>query len=232
MRSIFFLTIALFLAVAPAPQKANAQQLNTLFGNTAMGAATGATLGAATMALQNTDDFTALRFGLGAGIIGGLAIGIYDVYNLSEGGQVFGTFQSMPTTTSIIFLDTMYGAGVGGLVGIAVALMDNSKLVDGLQYGAGIGAWVGFGFGLVDAFYLARRSSDGMYFDYEDFSSNTSPTQSSVANGFVTIIDDNKISARALNPSIHTLSAVSPQGNTVSLEQHLKMEFLNLVVRF
>ena len=227
MKLLFVLPLILFSLIF-APQNASSQHLNTIFGNTAMGAATGAALGTATMALQNSNDFTPLQFGLGAGILGGLAIGLYDVTSLS-GGQVYGTFQSFPNTTSIIFLDTMYGAGIGGLIGIAIALMDNSKLVDGLQYGAGIGAWVGFSFGLIDGFYLARRGDDSQYFDYEDFSHLNSETS---IKGLFKVVDTSSMSMKVVNPTVTTLSAVSILGDTKPVENHFSVDIVNLQIRF
>lgn len=126
------------------------------------GAVTGSVLGVATMGLQNSNDFTPLRIGLGAGIIGGTGIAIYDISTVPKGQQFFisGLFNDGTNSSIIILLDTIYGASVGAALGSAVMLVANQSLLDGLQYGASIGAWTGFGVGLVDSFILAEKNSD------------------------------------------------------------------------
>ncbi len=135
-----------------------AQKLKTMASNTFNGAMTGGILGGGTMALQNSDHWGPVRFGVGLGTLGGLAIGAHDVAQTSEGQTylIDGTFNNGHATTVIILLDTIYGGATGALVGTAVQLMLDEPIVEGIQYGAGAGVWGGFLFGMMDAFYLSN----------------------------------------------------------------------------
>lgn len=126
------------------------------------GAVTGSILGVATMGLQDNNDFTPLRIGLGAGIIGGTVIAIYDVSTLPAGQQFYisGLFNDGTNSSIIILLDTVYGATVGAALGAAIMLIGNQSLLDGLQYGSSVGAFAGFGLGLIDSFVLSQKNSD------------------------------------------------------------------------
>lgn len=126
------------------------------------GAITGSILGVATMGLNDTSDFTALRIGLGSGILFGTGIAIYDVATVPRGQRFFisGLLNDGENSSIIILLDTMYGSAVGVGLGSAFALIADYPFTDALQYGASSGAWIGFGFGLVDAFILAERNRD------------------------------------------------------------------------
>ncbi|MDZ7718465.1 MAG: hypothetical protein U5K72_06585 [Balneolaceae bacterium] len=142
--------------------KSQAQSARLIGENMLNGALTGTILGTATMGLQNSNDFTPLRIGLGSGIIAGTGLAIYDVSTLPKGQQFFisGLFNDGTNSSIIILLDTIYGAGVGAALGSAVMLIGNESILDGLQYGASIGAWSGFGVGLVDSFIIAERNDD------------------------------------------------------------------------
>lgn len=154
--------LILFLIVSVSVIQVRAQTIEILGGNTLNGALTGTMLGAATMGLQNSNDFTPLRIGLGAGTIAGAGVGIYDVATLPRGEQLFvaGFFNDGNNSSIIILLDTFYGAAAGGILGSAGMLISNSPIRDGLQYGSSIGAWIGFGFGLIDSFVFAERNRD------------------------------------------------------------------------
>ena len=145
-------------------KESNAQSAELIGGNLLNGAVTGASLGVATMGLQNSSNLTPLRIGLGSGILAGAGLAIYDIATLPPGQQFFisGTFNDGTNTSVIILLDTFYGAVLGGALGTAVILITNSSLLDGLQYGTSAGAWLGFGFGLIDSFALAERNRDYM----------------------------------------------------------------------
>lgn len=151
-----------------------AQSARLIGENMLNGALTGTILGTATMGLQDSNDFTPLRIGLGAGIIAGTGMAIYDVSTLPKGQQFFisGLFNDGTNSSIIILLDTVYGAGVGAALGSAVMLIGNQSILDGLQYGVSVGAWAGFGVGLIDSFILAERN--------EDFVSNRLTNQSSL----------------------------------------------------
>lgn len=164
MKRRFFPAIFTLLLIFTFQTNAKAQTGALLGGNVLNGALTGTALGAATMALNNSDDFAALRVGLGAGILGGTGMALYDVVTLPSGQEFFisGTFNDGNNSSIIILLDTMYGAAGGAVLGSAIMLIGNQPVVDGIQYGAGLGAWAGFGFGLIDSFALSERNRDFM----------------------------------------------------------------------
>lgn len=139
-----------------------AQTKELLAGNVLNGAITGTLLGAATMGLNNSDDLTPLRIGLGSGILGGAGIAAYDLITLPKGQQFYisGIFNDGRNSSVLILLDTFYGAAGGAFLGSAVMLISNQPIIDGLQYGSGVGAWAGFGLGLLDSFFIAERNSD------------------------------------------------------------------------
>ncbi|WP_234573459.1 hypothetical protein [Rhodohalobacter sp. 614A] len=159
----FILSIALLgIVFFNSYSSSKAQSIELIGGNLLNGAVTGSILGVATMGLQNSNDFAPLRIGLGAGIVGGTAIAIYDVSTLPKGQQFFisGLFNDGTNSSIIILLDTLYGATVGAALGSAIMLIGNQSLLDGLQYGSSIGAFAGFGLGLVDSFVLAQKNND------------------------------------------------------------------------
>src|SRR6056297_3097956 len=143
-------------------ESAKAQTIDLLGGNVLNGAVTGTFLGVGVMGLQNSDDFAPLRVGLGAGILGGAGIAVYDISTLPQGQHLFisGLFNDGNNSSIIILLDTMYGAAGGALLGTAVMLIQNKPIIEGIQYGGSAGVWAGFGMGLVDAFLLSERNSD------------------------------------------------------------------------
>lgn len=154
--------LALLLTFLSIHQHSNAQSSELIGGNILNGAVTGTILGTATMGLNNSANFKSLRVGLGAGILGGAGLAIYDVATLPKGQQFFvsGVFNDGTNSSVIILLDTVYGAGLGAALGSAVILISNKSLLDGLQYGTSAGAWAGFGFGLIDSFILSERNRD------------------------------------------------------------------------
>ena len=160
-RLLFSITfVAVLMCSSYSTSKAQSAEL--VGANMLNSAVTGTALGVAMMGLQNSDDFTPLRIGLGAGIIGGTAIAIYDVSTVPKGQQFYisGLFNDGTNSSIIILLDTFYGAAVGAAMGSAVMLIGNQSVLDGLQYGTSTGAWIGFGLGLVDSFVLAEKNDD------------------------------------------------------------------------
>lgn len=141
---------------------AGAQSLEILGGDVVNGAVNGVALGGATMALQNTASYEALRVGLGGGILYGLGVGVYDLTRVDRGGYFYksGIFNDGTNSTILVLMDTVYGTAVGCVLASSVALIAHKDILDSLRYGAGIGAWTGFGFGLVDAFVLAEGPGD------------------------------------------------------------------------
>lgn len=164
----------LLFSLSPFQKTASAQTVDLLGGNVLNGAVTGTFLGVGVMGLQNSDDFAPLRIGLGAGILGGAGIAVYDIATLPQGQQFYisGLFNDGNNSSIIVLLDTMYGAAGGAVLGTAVMLIQNKPIIDGLQYGGSAGVWAGFGLGLVDAFLLSERNSD--------FTANTFLNRSSV----------------------------------------------------
>ncbi len=138
-----------------------AQAFKIIGTNTIMGAATGTSLGAATMLISGTDDWGALRVGFGAGTLAGLGLGVYDVSYSS--GYIDGYLTSASTTGQVIAMDTFYGAGTGAIVGFAISLIGNQDILEGLKVGGGYGAWAGFAFGLAETFLLGAGGGSGGY---------------------------------------------------------------------
>lgn len=161
IRSTIILS-ALLLFTFSNQETAKAQAVDLLGGNMLNGAVTGTFLGVGVMGLQNSDDFAPLRIGLGAGILGGAGVAVYDIATLPKGQQFFisGLFNDGNNSSIIILLDTMYGVAGGAVLGTAVMLIQNRPIVEGFQYGGSAGAWAGFGVGLVDAFLLSERNKD------------------------------------------------------------------------
>lgn len=164
MKSIIstFLFCSVLFASLLIQKNASAQTVDLLGGNVLNGAVTGTLLGVGVMGLQNSDNFAPLRIGLGAGILGGAGIAVYDIATLPQGQQFFisGLFNDGNNSSIIILLDTMYGIAGGAVLGSAVMLIQNRPIVEGLQYGGSAGVWAGFGLGLIDAFLLSERNRD------------------------------------------------------------------------
>ena len=185
-------------------QSLKAQKLKTLASNTFNGAMTGGILGGATMALQNSEQLDPVRFGVGLGTLGGLAIGAHDVAQSKNGQQylIDGTFNRGNATTVIILLDSIYGAATGALVGTSINLMVDEPLVNGLQYGVGAGTWGGFLFGLVDAFYLSSIQSQPV--------SILSPDKNAEAPAQWLTINEQHTRISFLQPQLYSFKKVNP----------------------
>ncbi len=141
-------------------ENTQAQKARLIGSNALNGGLTGAALGTATMFLNDDSNYSALRIGVGLGILGGTGVAVYDMVNLPTGQEPFidGVFNESSNSSYIILLDTIYGAGFGSAIGAASAVIGNRSIVKGLQFGAGAGAWIGFGFGLMDSFIFADRN--------------------------------------------------------------------------
>jgi hypothetical protein len=178
IRLLLCLFMTFILILSSHPQQTSAQGLRIIASNTVLGALNGAMLGGASMALANDDDWRPMRFGVGFGTLGGLGLGIYDFAKAGSGTRsVQGVFNSANYTTQIILQDTFYGAVIGTLVGMAVTLIIDERVVYGLQYGVGAGTWAGFAFGMVDVFAIDQGPREYRYEDFDDYSS--SPVQQS-----------------------------------------------------
>ena len=185
--SAFLLLICIFSG------STKAQTVEILAGNTLNGAVQGTLLGGASMALTNSDDFSALRVGIGMGTLYGVGMGAYDI--TTGGGQevlVSGLFNDGNNSRIIVLLDTFYGAALGSVIVVAVTLVANERITTGLQYGAGIGAWAGFGFGIFDTFVLAERT----------FAPMAVSNLSQNASGLIGLNFENKSSFGFINPTL------------------------------
>jgi hypothetical protein len=143
-------------------QSVNAQTFRIIGNNALYGGLTGVSLGTATMLIKDESSFSNIEVWAGVGILGGAAVAIYDLTTADPGQNLVinGFFNSANNSSFIILLDTVYGAGIGSVIGSASAVIGGNSLFDGFRTGAGYGAWIGFGFGLFDSLLLARRTSE------------------------------------------------------------------------
>ncbi|TVQ00419.1 MAG: hypothetical protein EA359_15865 [Balneolaceae bacterium] len=164
MKNIFLAAIIFLIVNLTLTDKIHAQGSELIGGNLLNGAILGSSLAIATMGLNNDWNSRTFQIGLGAGILAGTGLAIYDVATLPQGQQFFisGVFNDGRNSSIIILLDTAYGAALGSAVGAAFSLIGNTSFVKGIQYGASAGAWTGFGFGLIDCFGIAERNRDFM----------------------------------------------------------------------
>lgn len=217
----------MFISLIWIPPQAEGQALRIVASNTFSGAATGAMLGGAQMALKNDDDLVHMRYGVGIGTLAGLAVGVYDTGREAE--YIYGTFRRTRHTGTIIMLDTFLGAATGALVGMSVALLRQDELVDGVRYGGGVGAWAGFGFGLIDGFFLSE------YDEYRDpdrryVSSIDNHQSGKNVNGLLTLQTNTNLSIGFINPSVYSYPVIENQQfktqNSWGLElTHVKIVF-------
>lgn len=219
MKQFLLLTVLTSILFCSSYTTSNGQSARLIGENMLNGALTGTILGTATMGLQDSNDFTPLRIGLGAGIIGGTGMAIYDVSTLPKGQQFFisGLFNDGTNSSIIILLDTVYGAGVGAALGSAVMLIGNQSILDGLQYGVSIGAWTGFGVGLVDSFILAERN--------EDFVANKFSNRSSLFQ-----VDGENTSLSLIQPDLFNYAAVG--NNSLSVKTTPALQLFSLKTSF
>jgi hypothetical protein len=219
MKRTFLLLILAAVLLCGSFSKSNAQSARLIGENMLNGALTGTILGTATMGLQNDNDFTPLRIGLGAGIIAGTGMAIYDVSTLPKGQQFYisGLFNDGTNSSIIVLLDTVYGAGVGAALGSAIMLIGNQSIIDGLQYGASIGAWAGFGVGLVDSFMIAERN--------EDFVTDRLLNQSSLFQ-----FDHENSSLSLLQPELFNYAAIG--NNSLSVKTTPALQLFSLKTSF
>jgi len=214
MKKSFIIVISAFILFCSNVENSKAQSARLIGENILNGALTGTILGTATMGLQDDNDFTPLRVGLGAGILAGTGMAIYDVTSVPKGQQFFisGLFNDGTNSSVLILLDTLYGASVGAAVGSAIVLIGNQSILDGLQFGASAGAWAGFGLGLVDSFVLAEKNDDfvtnrfinrSSLFQYE----GNGTTLSFIQPGFFQQVEISKNTlGLETSPSVHLIS--------------------------
>ncbi|AXJ00328.1 hypothetical protein CYPRO_1063 [Cyclonatronum proteinivorum] len=230
LTSLVLNSLLIFVLSHHTGQSAQAQSLNVVAGNTLISAATGAALGGAGMALANSTSHRPVMVGVGFGTLFGFGIGIYDAATIAQGGTVNGFFNTAPFSGAIIFMDTIYGAGTGALLGMAIALIGDNPILNGVQYGAGAGAFAGFAFGLYDAFYLASHGSGGNG-DFFDYAATPSAT-ASPSEGLLTLGSFGNTRISALQPAIYSQTAITPNGNLTAVNQSAGLEMLRFSARF
>lgn len=215
----------IFISLTWNPPETEAQALRYVAGNTFSGAATGAMLGGAQMALNNDEDTLPLQYGVGIGTLAGMAVGVYDTGREAE--YLYGTFRRTRYTGTIIMMDTFLGAATGAVVGMAVSLLRQDEIVDGVRYGAGAGAWAGFGFGLIDGFLL-REYGEG---DTRYASSiNNHQSNREKVNGLLTLEANKNLSIGFINPSLYRYPEL--QNEQFTIQQSWGMEVTNLKMVF
>jgi len=219
----------IFASLSWQTQQAEAQALRVVASNTFAGAATGAMLGGAQMALNNDDDTMPLRYGVGIGTLGGMAVGLYDTGREAD-SILYGTFRSTRHTGSIIMMDTFLGAATGAVVGMAVALLRNDEIVRGVQYGAGAGAWAGFGFGLIDGFFLREYERDRVYDRGRGYMSSMNHQGNSPANGLLSLQTDSNFSIGFINPSLYSYPEL--QNEQLKVKNSWGLEVTNISISF
>jgi hypothetical protein len=214
----------IFASLSWQTQQAEAQALRVVASNTFAGAATGAMLGGAQMALNNDDDTMPLRYGVGIGTLAGMAVGVYDTGREAD-AILYGTFRSTRHTGSIIMMDTFLGAATGAVVGMAVALLRQDEIVKGVQYGAGAGAWAGFGFGLIDGFFLREYDRERGYVS----SFSQTPGKDS-ANGLLSLQTNSNLSIGFINPSLYSYPDL--ENERLNIRNSWGVELTNVSVSF
>ncbi len=204
----------------------HAQVAKIAAGNTLIGTANGALVGVGVMGLTNSSNVAPLRFGVGAGTLFGLGVGIYDASRMGRFGTIYneGLFNSTEYTSLIVFLDTFYGGATGALLGMAFSLMLNEPIIDGIQYGTSAGILVGFGFGLVDAFYFSKSS-----YDY----TSTLPTSggNDVA-GLIILSTGEKVRIGMVEPTLYTGYSLNNAGNIAGYSITPGLNIANLRLNF
>ena len=219
MNKIFAFSLTILFLLVTATPKVQAQSVEIVAGNTLNGALQGTLLGGAAMGISGSDDFGALRVGVGLGTLYGLGMGAYDISQ--AGGRsivVSGLFNDGNNSSIIVLLDTFYGAAVGSVVVTSVMLVANEPIVEGLRYGASIGAWAGFGFGLFDTFVLAKRSSAPSMAAYNP--PNT-------ASGLLGVNFENGASLGFVNPTV-----IQTKSADLSFSLSPAVDVMNLRINF
>ena len=189
------LTLLLFVSFFTPFARCQAQALKVVLSDTFIGTFNGALLGGGTMLLRDNSDLGPMRFGVGFGTLYGLGMGFYDVSKFTPNApyRVNGAFNTAGNSATLILADTFYGGATGTLVGMAVSLMANSKVTEGLRYGAGIGVWSGFAFGFVDALVISKSKYQSKFGHYR---------LSDAASGIIKVQTNSNVGLSFLNPDV------------------------------
>lgn len=156
MKKISMLAILICLSVV-----SNAQILKLVATDTFYGAAEGGMLWTGSFLISEGELDRGLGSSVSVGIFLGLGMGIYDSYLFANHGSPYrnGLLTETGTSMQIIGMDTFYGSAIGGMVGVAIGLLNtNGPFFTYVGKGAGYGAWGGMVFGVVDAVVFAQPS--------------------------------------------------------------------------
>lgn len=197
------------------PQYSNAQTVKIIGNNAIYGGLTGVGLGTATMFIKDRSSFSNIEVWAGFGILGGAGIAVYDLTTATPGEDLLinGFFNRSNNSSFIILLDTIYGAGVGGVVGSAAALIGSNNLLDGMRNGIGYGAWIGFGFGIFDSMILAGRTTESQAGNF-------------LSNDSLFTLQHQNLQLKLIKPQI--LHYKDLTGNALSLEAEPVLQVLSL----
>jgi hypothetical protein len=201
------------------------QSIKVVAGNTLAGAANGAVVGLGVMGLQNDAELTPLRIGVGIGTLYGIGMGIYDLAEMGIGSdlyQVEGIFNTADYSSIIVLLDTFYGGVAGSIVGVAISLIVDSPLREGIRVGGGIGVIGGFGFGLIDALSMSHKSGT---FD-PNFTSDR------LAPGLINIVGSENINIGLFNPSLATNPYIEKGTERLQTKVSQTLDIANLRIYF
>lgn len=164
MKGLYKLVFMIPLVICLSLDDLKAQVVETIGHSVVNGGTTGASLSTAIWMVNNDGssfDINEFSFGVGAGLLGGIGLGIFDAI-ASEGRSDYalkGTLNLSRNRSGLVLLDTFYGTGAGLIISGAISLMQENRSWDTIREGAGIGTIAGFGFGLVDALVLAKETS-------------------------------------------------------------------------
>ena len=178
----FILLIGFFLHISFSSQ---AQKVRIVSSDIVFGTATGALLATGSMAVKGVYNEDALRYGVGFGILGGVGFSIYDIIQAQGEDDYFvkGVLAQGNSTGKILFMDTVYGGGLGMVVASAISLISKKSFVKSVAYGYSIGLWAGFGAGLADAFIFSESSDYPFYESLGDDFYTSLPTPGTIEIG-------------------------------------------------
>lgn len=141
----------------------NAQVLKLIATDTFYGAGEGALLWTGSYLISDGGIEKGLGSTVSVGIFLGLGMGIYDSYLYSHNGNPYrdGKLTEAGTSMQIIGMDTFYGGAIGGVLGVAIALLNTDEpFFKYVGKGAGYGIWTGAVFGVVDAVVLSKSGQN------------------------------------------------------------------------
>jgi len=194
MKKIFLLLIIVFSMTAVS----NAQILKLVATDTFYGAGEGAMLWTGSFLISDRSIEKGLGSSISVGIFLGLGMGIYDSYLIAHNGNPYrnGILTETGTSMQIVGMDTFYGGAIGGMIGIAVALLNtDGPFFSYVGKSAGYGIWGGAVFGIVDAVILAKpgQNTSTALINYKTDSFSLSSISPAMKMQFVSSLQGPKI---------------------------------------